>query len=305
MRRRYVTADVFTETPFEGNPVAVVLDAEGLSAERMQQIAVEFGYSESTFVLPPRDPSHTAWVRIFTPDREIPFAGHPNIGTAFVLAAQAAAAGKELPDTLLFEEQAGLVPVKLIRDGGKVVGGELVAPEAFSRRSQAAVEKVAECLSLEVGDIRVDAHKPQVVSVGLPFLVVELTSRDALRRCVPNPVGYRATLPLDGAMSIYAYTCDVGADGNDGGCDLQARMFTRRMTEDPATGSATGAAVALLAGVRQVPMLALRVRQGVDMGRPSLLLAACEMSSGTAVVSVGGRCVAAMSGTFELAGMPS
>jgi trans-2,3-dihydro-3-hydroxyanthranilate isomerase len=305
MQRRYVTADVFTDTPFEGNPVAVVLDAEGLSTAQMQRIAVEFGYSESTFVLPPRDPSHTAWVRIFTPDREIPFAGHPNIGTAFVLAAQAAEAGKVLPDTLLFEEEAGLVPVHLIRDGGKVVGGELIAPEAFSRRSEADVRKVADCLSLDADDIRVDAHKPQVVSVGLPFLVVELASRDALRRCAPNPVAYKALLPLDGTMSIYAYTRDVGANDGDkaGGCDLQARMFTRRMTEDPATGSATGAAVALLTAVRRVPQLSLRVRQGVDMGRASLLLTACDMSSGTAVVRVGGRCVAAMSGTFELAGV--
>jgi trans-2,3-dihydro-3-hydroxyanthranilate isomerase len=285
--------------------VAVVLDAEGLSTQQMQQIAVEFAYSESTFVLPPRDPSHTAWVRIFTPDREIPFAGHPNIGTAFVLAAQAAAAGTNVPDTLLFEEAAGLVPVRLIRDGGKVVGGELLAPEAFSRRAEAAADKVADCLSLKPDDIRVDAHTPQVVSVGLPFLVVELTSRDALRRCAPNPVAYKATLPLDGAVSIYAYTREVGAesdDNGDSGCDLQARMFTRRMTEDPATGSATGAVVALLATVRKAQQLTLRVRQGVDMGRPSLLLASCDISGATPVVRVGGRCVTAMTGTIELPG---
>lgn len=310
MQRRYVTADVFTDTRFEGNPVAVVLDADGLTTQQMQRIAVEFGYSESTFVLPPRDPSHTAWVRIFTPDREIPFAGHPNIGTAFVLAAQAEAAGKELPGTLVFEEGAGLVPVRLMREGGKVVGGELLAPEAFSRRAEVAVDAVAACLSLRAGDIRVDAHRPQVVSVGLPFLVVELASRDALRRCAPNPVAYKATLPLDGAMSIYAYTRDVGTDdlrtgdvvaGNDhADCDLQARMFTGRMTEDPATGSATCAAVALLTTIRNVPRLALRVRQGVDMGRPSLLLASCDISSGAPAVRVGGRCVAAMAGHFEL-----
>jgi len=100
MNRRYFTADVFTDEKFKGNPVAVVLNAEGLSASQMQAITVEFGYSETTFVLPPRDPANTAWVRIFTPSREIPFAGHPNIGTAFVLAARAASGQTPLRDQL-------------------------------------------------------------------------------------------------------------------------------------------------------------------------------------------------------------
>jgi trans-2,3-dihydro-3-hydroxyanthranilate isomerase len=304
MRRRYVTADVFSDTPFEGNPVAVVLDAEGLSTEQMQRIAAEFCYSETTFVLPPRDPAHTAWVRIFTPSREIPFAGHPNIGTAFVLARQAADAGAALPQTLLFEEAAGLVPVRQIQDGDTVVGGELTAPEPLSRRSEVSAEQVAACLSLDVGCIRQDIHRPQVVSVGLPFLVVALATREALRACAPNPVAYKATLPLDGAVSIYVYTQDAGSDRDgirDGiECDLQSRMFTARMTEDPATGSATGAVIALLAALRSAPRLTLRVRQGVDMGRPSLLLAHYDTSGGAPSVRVGGRCASVMSGTIEL-----
>jgi trans-2,3-dihydro-3-hydroxyanthranilate isomerase len=302
MQRRYVTADVFTDRPLEGNPVAVVLDAEGLSDRQMQGIAAEFVYSETTFVLPPRDASHTAGVRIFTPSREIPFAGHPNIGTAFVLASQAAAAGLSLPETLLFEEAAGLVPVRLLKEGNAIVGAELIAPEPLSRRSKVDAEKLAQCLSLDVADIRQDMHAPQVVSVGLPFLVAELASREALRACTPNPVAYKATLPIDGAVSIYVYTRDVEPDHTEADCDLQARMFTARMTEDPATGSATGAAIALLATLQDVPHLALRVRQGVDMGRPSMLLASFDTSGGVPRVRVGGRCVSVMTGTFSLAG---
>src|SRR5450759_1293390 len=116
MQRRYITVDVFTDRAFGGNPLAVVLDAGGLSTAQMQAIASEFNYSETTFVLPPRDPAHDAQVRIFTVRSEIPFAGHPNVGTAFVLAIQAT----RPPARLKFEEGAGLVPVEILTDGGLV-----------------------------------------------------------------------------------------------------------------------------------------------------------------------------------------
>lgn len=297
MKRRYVVADVFTDTPFQGNPVAVVLDAEDLSTEQMQRIAVEFGYSETTFVLPPDDAAHTARVRIFTPSREIPFAGHPNVGTAYVLATYAAMNDTPLPETLLFEEIAGLVPVRLLKDNGTVTGAELVTPEALSCRSEVSPEQVAACLSLTAEDIRTEVHNPVVASVGLPFLVVELVSRDALRRCVPNLQGFRATLPLDGAVSVYVYTLDKDA-GEQG--DLQARMLTPRMTEDPATGSATAAVTALLALHRDKTTLSLQVSQGVDMGRASVLYSGYDASSGKPVVRVGGSCVITMEGAFTL-----
>jgi len=297
MKRRYVVADVFTDTPFLGNPVAVVLDAEDLSTEQMQQIAVEFGYSETTFVLPPDDAANTARVRIFTPSREIPFAGHPNVGTAFVLASYAAMKSTTLPETLLFEEIAGLVPVRLLKDNGTVNGAELVTPEALSCRSEVSPEQVAACLSLAAEDIRTEVHNPLVASVGLPFLVVELASRDALRRCVPNLQGFRAVLPLDGAVSVYAYTLD-NDPGETG--DVQARMLTPRMTEDPATGSATAAVTALLALHRDKTTLSLQVSQGVDMGRASTLYSGYDASSGKSVVRVGGSCVITMEGAFTL-----
>ena len=301
MSCRYVTADVFTDRMFGGNPVAVVLDAAGLSAEQMQEVAIEFGYSETTFVLPPRDSSHTAWVRIFTPSREVPFAGHPNVGTAFVLAQEMAARGEAVPDRLVFEEVAGLVPVDLLREGGAVVGAELTAPEPLSQRAEVAPDRAAACLSLAPGEVRTDAHPPQVVSVGLPFLVVELASRDALRRVKPDRVAYDGLLPLDGATAVYAYTREAGTDAADAGTDLQARMFTPRMTEDSATGSATAAVTALLAELQGEAELRLRVGQGFDMGRPSLLLARAERCRGAATAFVGGRCVAVMEGSLLLA----
>src|SRR6266478_5934992 len=184
MQRRYITLDVFTDRAFGGNPLAVVLDAGGLSTAQMQAIASEFNYSETTFVLPPRDGAHDAQVRIFTVNNEIPFAGHPNVGTAFVLATRAS----KPPARFLFEEGAGLVPVDILNKDGKPVGAELTAPQPLKKLTSFGAEEAAACVSLAAADIRTDRHPPQIVSVGMAFLVVELASRDALRRVKPGPV---------------------------------------------------------------------------------------------------------------------
>src|SRR5205085_6166010 len=144
MQRRYITVDVFTDRAFGGNPLAVVLDAGGLSTAQMQAIATEFNYSETTFVLPPRDSKNDAWVRIFTVNRELPFAGHPNVGTAFVLATGAA----RPPARLKFEEGAGLVPVEILIEKDRVVGAELTAPQPLKKFSQVSVEQAAACISV-------------------------------------------------------------------------------------------------------------------------------------------------------------
>ncbi|RSF02474.1 PhzF family phenazine biosynthesis protein [Achromobacter aegrifaciens] len=295
MRYRYVTADVFTRQAYGGNPLAVVFDAQGLSTAQMQRIAREFNYSETSFVLPPRDPAHTAWVRIFTPDREVPFAGHPNVGTAVVLAREMAASGLTVPDAFAFEEEAGLVRIALRPGANGAAGAELLAPQPLSRASEAPAAAVARALSLEPADIDTSTHAPQVASVGLIFLVVQLASRDALRRAVPDPAGYAALLPLDGAKSIYAYTTDTGA----GGADVQARMFTGRMTEDPATGSATAAMTALRTALRGAGAMRLRVEQGVDMGRASVRLAHAEPRAEGVWAGVAGEAVVVMEGTLE------
>src|SRR5205085_10475942 len=219
MQRRYVTVDVFTDRAFGGNPLAVVLDAGGLSTAQMQAIAVEFNYSETTFVLPPRDAGNDAQVRIFTVTREIPFAGHPNVGTAFVLATRAA----KPPPRLRFEEGAGLVAVDVVQDAGRVVGAELTAPQPLAQMSQVSNERAAACVSLPKTDVTIDRHPPVIVSVGMPFLVVELSSRDALRRAAPDAAAFAPTLPCDGAVAVYLYTRDVPPAEKP--TDLQARMF--------------------------------------------------------------------------------
>ena len=295
MTRRYVTADVFTTTPFHGNPIPVVLDAAGLSDAQMAAIAREFNTIETTFVLPPADPAHTAHVRIFTPAREIPFAGHPNIGTAFVLAREHLAQGRHT-ERMVFEEAAGLVELEIFWEAGHPIGAELVCPEPYSRRGSPTAADAAACLRLNPADIRIDRHGPVVVSVGLPFLAVELTSRDALRRAQPDREAYGRVLPLDGAHSIYLYTQD--ADQPD--CHLMSRMFTGYMAEDPATGSATAAVSALQAELWDSPDLSLRIRQGVDMGRPSTLLTRVIRTPGAdPVVKLAGQCVAVMEGTLH------
>ena len=303
MQRRYVTVDVFTDRAFGGNPLAVVLDAGGLSTDQMQAIAAEFNYSETTFVLPPRDKTHDAEVRIFTVTTELPFAGHPNVGTAFVLASRETRA----PERLLFEEKAGLVTVDILAGEGKVTGAELTAPQLLKRSgTHVSAEQVAACLSLSASDIVTDRHAPHVVSVGMPFLVAEVASRKALAAARPDAPAFARTFPLDDAFQLYFYTHDVPA--SEKSCDLQARMFfpgASGLIEDPATGSATVAAAALLADIdaRTDGELSLRIGQGVDMGRPSLLLTRVRKQAGKVVSShVGGGCVAMMEGSFRLAG---
>lgn len=302
MQRRYVTVDVFTDRAFGGNPLAVVLDAGGLSTAQMQVIAQEFNYAETTFVLPPRDAAHDAQVRIFTVNNEVPFAGHPNVGTAFVLAARM----PKPPARLLFEEGAGLVPVEILIEQGSIAGAELTAPQGLSRSRQFSVEQAAACLSLSAADIRTERHPPQIASVALPFVVVEVSSREALRRARPDADGFARILPVDLCDAVYFYTRDVPAAEMP--LALQARMFfpgVSSLIEDAATGSATVATAALLADLasERDGEFRLRVGQGVDMGRPSLLLTRVRKENGAVVSAhVGGACVEMMEGTFRLVG---
>jgi trans-2,3-dihydro-3-hydroxyanthranilate isomerase len=299
MSRRYVTIDVFTDHAFGGNPLAVVLNAQGLSTRQMQAVAREFNYSETTFVLPPSDPAHTAHVRIFTPVNELPFAGHPNIGTALVLARLAAAP----PARVIFEEAAGLVPVAITIDQGRAVGAELTAPRPFIRGANADPAKVAASVGLDATDVLVGAHRPTMASVGVPFLLAELGGRAALRAARPDPA--RLVAVLEGASSggLFLYT----RDGADATRDIHARMFfpLDSVIEDPATGSAAVALVALLATLSPLDTLDLspRIGQGEDMGRPSLLLTRAVKRSGKLLSAhVGGGGVEIMRGAFDLAG---
>jgi trans-2,3-dihydro-3-hydroxyanthranilate isomerase len=291
--RRYVTVDVFTDQAFGGNPLAVVLDAQGLDSAAMQSIAKEFNYSETTFVLPPADPAHTAHIRIFTPAEELPFAGHPNVGTAYVLARE----GNAAPG-LLFEEAAGLVPVAILRAADEVIGAELTAPQPLQRATTISTAAIAACLSLAPGDIVTSVHEPVIASVGTKFVLAELATRDALRRAQPDFGGFSTAFAGHSSNKLYVYTRDGGH-----GFDLHSRMFAPMggMREDPATGSATVTLAALLAEAGPDGETNLHIEQGRDMGRPSTLITRTIKHDGVVrSAHVGGRCVTMMRGVLTV-----
>jgi trans-2,3-dihydro-3-hydroxyanthranilate isomerase len=299
----YLTVDVFTDRPFTGNPLAVVPDARGLTTEQMQAIAAEFNYSESTFVLPAKDPAHTANVRIFNRTSELPFAGHPNVGTAYVLALLAQRAGKTLPAGFVFEEIAGVVPVELMRDAaGRVDGATLTAPQPLSLGEKVPVATIAACIGTSAADVVTARHEPIQASVGLPFVFAEITP-NALTRAKPSLEAFAdaaakfASMP--GRFNLFVYTRAPGAPG----VDVRARMFAplSGTYEDPATGSANSALGALLASLAPARdlELALHILQGAEMGRPSTLAVTATKQGGTVTrVRAGGRCVPVMEGTL-------
>ncbi len=299
MQLEFVTVDVFTDRRFGGNPLAVVLNGEQLTAAQMQSIAAEFNLAETTFVLPPKKAAHTAQVRIFTPKAELPFAGHPNVGTAFALARRGWVFGKAIGDLMVFEEAAGLVPLELIKDGASVVGARLTAPQPLSRGPDIPAEAVAAACSLAADDIETRHHMPCTASCGTTFVFAELATRRALEAARPRSEAFAGSFPA-GANGIHLYVRDA-ADG----VDIRARMFAPLLgvPEDPATGSANAALAGLLASLCPEPDLALQLRiaQGIEMGRPSLLEASAEKRAGKiAEIRLGGRCVAVMNGTIEI-----
>lgn len=297
----FVTVDVFTDTAFGGNPLAVVPDARGLEAATMQRIAAEFGYSETTFVLPPEDPAHTARVRIFTPSREVPFAGHPNVGTALVIAWEGSCFGRPVTDSLLFEEDAGLVPVAVGRDAqGQARRATLTAPQRVSVGPEAELAAVAACCSLDPGRIDTSAHPPILASVGLPFVFVRVADRAALAAAQPDVAAFARHAPQMPAPDIHLYVPGTGH-----GADFHARMFAPLdgVVEDPATGSANAALIGLVAHLdpRSDFTLELAIAQGEDMGRPSLLHATARKVFGKVEeIRVGGGAVRMMSGSLHL-----
>jgi trans-2,3-dihydro-3-hydroxyanthranilate isomerase len=300
MQIRFVTVDVFTDRKFGGNQLAVVPQAAALTSEQMQSIAAEFNFAETTFVLPPQDASHTAEVRIFTPRSELPFAGHPNIGTAYVLATDSEGRPRALPDPMLFEEKAGLVRLSLMRHGTSVVGAYLTPPQSLARGDDIDADIVAAACSLTPADIETANHRPCIASCGIPLAFAELKSRAALTAAHPRTDVFTADLPADRITGVLLYVKD-----QTGEFDLQVRMFAPLygVPEDPATGSANVALVGLLASLRPAPdlKLHLRIAQGVDMGRPSLLEASAEKKNGKLVgLLIGGRCVPMMRGTLEV-----
>jgi trans-2,3-dihydro-3-hydroxyanthranilate isomerase len=193
MGYRYYICDVFTVTRFGGNPLAVLPNADGLSDRQMQRIAREFNFSESTFVFP-SEAGHTRRVRIFTPTTEVPFAGHPNIGTAFALATAGEFGPIDPSVTVTFDEKAGVVPISIHRREGEPIWCELSAPEPLSLGRTISAQSLASAVSLTPEDIVTSTHPPQVASVGLPFLMAELKNRGALERACINLDGFDALI---------------------------------------------------------------------------------------------------------------
>ncbi len=290
----YETVDVFTDRRFGGNPLAVFTDARGLSDAEMQALAAEMNYSETTFVLPPTDPAHTARVRIFHRTAEMPFAGHPNVGTAYVMARH----GRDRSGLLLFEELAGLVEVKVERDAaGEVTGAAIAAPQPLSTGIELPVEEVAACVGLAPADIVTAAHRPVQASVGVRFVLAEV-GREALGRALPDISVYRrlaaAHPQLEGRLSLFLYVRD--------GASVRARMFAplSGTWEDPATGSAAATLAATLLALEGGDSASFDLVQGVEMGRTSRLALTARRAPDGIRATVAGRCVPVFRGEAML-----
>lgn len=289
MQLRYAIVDVFAEAPLQGNPAAIVFDADSLDGARMQAIAREFNLSETAFILEPQDPEHSAHVRLFTPMNEVPFAGHPNIGAAFALA-------HERPlvrDDVVFEQRAGLVHLQLERRDGQVTGASLTAPQTVSMQKAPAVAAVAAALGLRESDIVSSTHPPIVATVGLDFLFVEVGDLAALDSARAHLPAFDLIRDSHGISGVHLY---VKWPANNG-ARIQARNLSPYdgIGEDPATGSATASLTALLAQLdpRADCDFHLEARQGIAMGRPSLLEGYARKRGGqVAPPRISGRCVA-------------
>ncbi|WEX89235.1 PhzF family phenazine biosynthesis protein [Sinorhizobium garamanticum] len=300
----FVTVDVFTSERFAGNQLAVIPDARGLTDRQMQAIATEFGYSEVTFVLPPDDPANTARVRIFTPTTEVPFAGHPNVGTAFVLGRQSEIFGKLPGDNLRFEEKAGLVEVALLRQDSVVTGASIVAPQQLAVGPIIDAATIAACASLRPESVSDRCHAPVRISVGLAFAVAEIRDVETLSTARPNVSAFDEAndrYPLaEDSFSLFLY-----ARTQHQPWQIRARMFAPldNVIEDPATGSACAALGAYLVSLlpEADAEIELMIEQGVEMGRRSLMAVTVSKQGGAVgKVSISGDCVTAMHGSIEL-----
>jgi len=286
---KYYICDVFTKKRFGGNPLAVLTEAEGLTDKQMQQIAREFNFSESSFVFPPEN-GNTRKVRIFTPDVEVPFAGHPNIGTAFVLASSGMIGDFHESTEIIFEEKAGLVPIFLRKLDDGSIWCEFQAPEKLSIGKTVSAEDLASAISLESGDIIKDTHSPQQASVGLPFVIAELKDRQALEQASVNIEGFRKLASQYNTRFTHIYI-----RSNDE-FDVRTRMFAPfdGMPEDPATGSANCALGGLLTHYNDSDSgeFEWKIAQGVEMGRPSYLKARTQKKGGEVTATyIGGNSV--------------
>jgi trans-2,3-dihydro-3-hydroxyanthranilate isomerase len=299
MKLHYHILDVFTDTAFTGNGLAVVLAADALSDEQMQSIAREFNLSETIFVHEPEDAAHTAKVRIFMPRGELPFAGHPTIGCAVLLASLKYKGGCSFETDILLEERAGLVPVRVRRIGG-VPKGILTAPKLPKKSRDAPSPKsIAMGIGLEEKEIGFGSHTPGVIDAGSPILFVPVEGLSALANARVIEPHWSEMLRQASTFAAYIY-----APAGEGGNSFRARLYApaEGIAEDPATGMA---AAALPGQIHHCENLAdgeyrWQIAQGVEMGRPSSLTSEAEIKNGRIeVVRVGGQAVSIAQGILE------
>ncbi len=294
----FYTVDVFTDRTFGGNPLAVLPAASGLNSQQMQKIAREFNLSETAFILPSQRKDASYRLRIFTPQVELAFAGHPTIGTAYVLAISGLIPTNQDTTTIFLEENVGIIPVRINFNSGMPVYTELAAVQMPEYRNQAIeLEKLSTMLSLDCQDIL----SVEAVSCGLPFLFVELTSRESLKRANLKIELWQDLLSDCWASSLYLFYYNRLTTG----APIYARMFAPGLgiREDPATGSAATALAGFLSRdfLQSETTLHWQIYQGEEMERPSLIKIEADIRDGNvAAIRVGGSCVLVMQGIIKL-----
>ena len=296
MRRRYYILDVFTDKKLAGNPLAVVLDSDGLDTIAMHQIAREFNLSETVFCLPPRDPVNSAAIRIFTPTAELPFAGHPTVGTAITLATLQAPDLISREDVgLVLEEAIGLVNCSVRHRRGEAAHARFEVPRLAERCGEGpSADTIATMLGLSIEDIGFGAHQPTCFSAGNAFTFIPLASIDALGRAALD--GIRGEKAM-----VYLYT-PVGGTGTRA---FRCRMLSvgYGVPEDPATGSAAAAFPAVLHANESLPDgdHDCLLHQGIEMGRPSRIGVAFVIEHGQlSSTAIGGSAVIVAQGTLDI-----
>lgn len=297
----YSIVDVFTDTPFAGNPLAVVHDGSELSTDEMQKIATEFGFSESSVICAPKNDQTNAEVRIFTPHEEIPFAGHPNVGTAWVVANKVTAAHYNGSENLIFDEKGGIVDVTLKFEDGTVKGAEIVAPQSVEIHGHPDFNLMAECLGLDADNLIPSDEIPSVASVGLPFAFVEIDNIESLGAIKLNLTAFEKAAE-QGPQTVDGFCVCAFAVTNEDGHNLyvRSRVFSPlgSPTEDPATGSASGALGALLAQKYDRSPATINITQGIEMGRKSdITITIKDISSQP---KIAGSCVLVSEGVLYL-----
>jgi trans-2,3-dihydro-3-hydroxyanthranilate isomerase len=299
MRRQFYTLDVFTDVALAGNPLAVVLDSEGLDDTRMQAIAREFNLAETVFVQEPRNPVDTARLRIFTPARELPFAGHPTVGTAVLLAhlrAPELLAREDL--RIVLEEQVGDVVCVARHRKGKAMAAYFTLPRLPEPGGEAPSDEIlAADLDLDVADIGFGAHRPTLYGAGTSNLFIPIASLAAMAKARPNLKSWGE----NGGPAVYLYTKETA----NAGSNWHARMFASGwgVVEDPATGSAVAAFAGVLMRFERPSdgeHMAV-IEQGVEMGRPSFISLGMVVEQGALQsATIGGSAVIVAQGVIDL-----